>query len=306
MAKEEIITNGGETEFQLRLNRDEGIGLITTKTGEHYLLLDSADYWYDVIQDSYPRAKKCSCKNEWFTLQIKYYYREHYDDVKHIEVLSTCTKCAKTLIALDMDIKYSPTDCLVDSPLVYCKNPKIKYKTREMNGYWTETEFLSIVQYCHKLEFFIYCWYFDKQTNKRMFKTVSIEELAKKDSFLHIYLSQNELDISEIIETTNELGIYLKENLWRKNELIDLNSLNMNGNELYFIHYATQFIDNSGEVQDKSKQFNAKVTQLEQYLKENFINKRGKNCFDGELGYAKYLKNNNMQDHLDKLIDEIS
>ncbi|MCL2873056.1 MAG: hypothetical protein FWF41_08810 [Betaproteobacteria bacterium] len=293
MAKEvlkEVATDSGETEFQLRLKRVEGVGLATTRTGQHYFMLDSADYWYDVIQESYPRTKKCSCKSEWFTLQIRYYYREHCDDVEYIEVLSTCANCAKTSIALGVEIHYSPTDGLVNRPLVFCKNPQIKYKAKQLNGLWTDAEFLNTVQHCFQLGFFVYCWYFVKQENKRFFKSVSIEELADMGNFLRLYLSQKELTVSDVAQATDELGVYLKEDLWRTGELIELTSYNINGNEMYFVRYATQFIDKAGEVQDKSESFRAKTIQFEQYLKEHFINKRHKNCFDGEWGYAQFLK----------------
>jgi hypothetical protein len=73
--EKEIQTNDGECSFQLRLIKSEGIGLATTKRGQNYLILDSEDYWYDVIQNGYPKIKKCSCKNDWFKLKLKYYYR---------------------------------------------------------------------------------------------------------------------------------------------------------------------------------------------------------------------------------------
>jgi hypothetical protein len=55
-----ITTENGATEFQVRLLKDDGVGLLTTKKDENYLVLDSIDYWYDLIQNEYPKKKKFS------------------------------------------------------------------------------------------------------------------------------------------------------------------------------------------------------------------------------------------------------
>ncbi len=58
-----ISTKNGANEFQVRLLTDDGVGLLTTKDEENYLILDSLDYWYELIQNEYPKKKKCSWKN---------------------------------------------------------------------------------------------------------------------------------------------------------------------------------------------------------------------------------------------------
>jgi hypothetical protein len=40
----DIITGGNEAVFQIRLLKDEEIGLLTTKTNKNYLILDSIDF----------------------------------------------------------------------------------------------------------------------------------------------------------------------------------------------------------------------------------------------------------------------
>ena len=49
-----IVTPDGENEFQVRYMRNEEVGILCTPTGKSYFLLDSKDYWYDLIQESYP------------------------------------------------------------------------------------------------------------------------------------------------------------------------------------------------------------------------------------------------------------
>jgi hypothetical protein len=169
----DIITNEGENIFQLRLIKSEGIGLATTKGGKNCLLLDSSDYWYDSIQDSYPKIKKCSCKNDWFKLKFKYYYREHYNDVKRIEVKTFCVNCGQALTVMDIDIKYSPTEHLVNNPLVYCKEPNIKYHSKTISRILEPEQFHKIIYYLSEMGFILYCWYWNDENKKHELKIIS-------------------------------------------------------------------------------------------------------------------------------------
>jgi len=72
MLSKAIITSDGENEFQLRVLQEDGVGLLTTQSDKSYLILDSADYWYDLIQTTYPKKKKCKCSNERFRVQFEY------------------------------------------------------------------------------------------------------------------------------------------------------------------------------------------------------------------------------------------
>jgi hypothetical protein len=117
----DIVTDDGENVFQIRLIKTEGIGLVTTKTGKNFLILDSFEYWYDIIQEGYPKTKKCICKNDWFKLKFKYYYREQCEDIKRVEVKTFCENCNKSSAVLDIYIKYSPTEQLIKNPVVFPK-----------------------------------------------------------------------------------------------------------------------------------------------------------------------------------------
>jgi len=269
--EKDIITNDGEDVFQLRLIKSEKIGLATTPSGKNYLILDSADYWYDCIQDGYPKIKKCSCKNDWFRLKFKYYYREHYDDVKRVEINTFCVKCDKQLTVLDIDIKYSPTESLVENPLVYCEKPNIKYNSKTISRIWKQNEFHKILDYLSDLGFNIYCWYWNDKSQKREMKIFSITEIKRIGDFLKLYITQNEMNVEELTLTINELGIYMNENLWRRNELIAIGGVYMAGVGMnYFLEYGTQFLDNKGEIKNKSQEFTERIVKFEKWLNENY------------------------------------
>lgn len=269
--EKDIITTDKEDVFQIRLIKSEKIGLVTTKNGKNYLILDSADYWYDCIQDGYPKIKKCSCKNDWFKLKFKYYYRDYYDDVKRIEVKTFCVNCGKQLTVLDVDIKYSPTESLVENPLIYCEKPNIKYHSKTLSRIWKQNEFYKIINYLSEMGFIIYCWYWNEENKKREIKVFSTNETNQIGTFLNLYISKNKLNIENLTLTINELGIYLEENLWRKNELIEISSVCMLGIGMnYILRYGTQYIDNKGEIKNKSKEFIEKITEFEKWFIEKY------------------------------------
>ena len=265
----DIITNDGEDIFQIRLIKSEGIGLITSKSGKNFLILDSSDFWYDCIQTGYPKIKKCSCKNDRFKLKFKYFYRKHYKDIKQIEIKTLCINCGKLKTVLDIDIKYSPTDHLIKSPLFYCKNPNIKYNNKTLSHILTLDEFHNNFFYLFEIGLNIYCWYFNK--NKREMKIISKEEIEKIGNFLKIYITQGKINIEDYISATDELGIYMNENLWRKNEIIEVASVNIVDKGInYILEYSTQFIDKNGEVVNKTKEFTEKIKNYEKWFNENY------------------------------------
>src|SRR5262249_41241241 len=119
--------------FELRVLRDEGLASARcVKCSADYLLLDSRDYWFDVIQKGYPRLTRCSCKNESFRLRLDYSIRED-GDIDYIEAHSICSACGKTRRQLDFEVDYSGTGHLLKKPLVPCKNPKVLYDLRKLN-----------------------------------------------------------------------------------------------------------------------------------------------------------------------------
>jgi hypothetical protein len=62
MLSKTITTAEGESEFQLRVLKEEGVGLLTTRSQRSYLILDSLDFWYDLIQTAYPPKKNVNAQ----------------------------------------------------------------------------------------------------------------------------------------------------------------------------------------------------------------------------------------------------
>lgn len=295
-----ITTEKGENIFQVRLLKDDGVGLLTTKTEENYLILDSLDYWYDLIQNEYPKKKKCSCKNEWFNVQFEYIQRENSPDFRQINIVLTCTDCGRTTSAMTVDIDYSPTDQLFTTPLQYCVKPNIKYKYSELTGFWSDNDLKDFLTFVfQELGLTAYCWFFKIADNRRYFEKVNYDKAMKiitaDHRYLNFYFTRQEMHTEEVKKLEDEMGIYIQQGVWRRNEIIQLSApYSMSGaGLLYYIHYCNQFLD-KGEVKDKSKIFEADTTALKKWLAAKFINKRGKNCFDGEEAYQQFINSRNI------------
>ena len=65
--------------FQVRVDKNEQVGLATCTAGHDSLLLDSRDYWAEVIQDGRPPIAKCRCKSKRFLLSLHYQFRAEGD-----------------------------------------------------------------------------------------------------------------------------------------------------------------------------------------------------------------------------------
>lgn len=295
-----ITTEKGEDEFQVRLLKDDGVGLLTTKNEDNYLILDSLDYWYDLIQNEYPKKKKCTCKNEWFKVQFEYIIRLNTDDFRKIQIITTCTNCNKTAKPVAIDIDYSPTNHLFSNPLIYCDKPNLKYKFSELTSYWSGDnlkDFLSFI--FNDLNLKVYCWFFKHPDNYRFFEKVSLDKaiqiITANHRYLNFYFAKEEININDIKKLEDDKGVYINQDLWRKNEIIELSSPFVIGGYglLYYIHFCNQFLD-KGVVKDKSKTFEKDTLKLKNWLNEKFITKRGTNCFDGEEAYNKFISKRNI------------
>ena len=127
--------------------KDEGVATARcVACGSHFLLLDSGDYWFDVIQTGYPRVTRCSCKGTAFQLQLEYYGRAG-GDVELVRVGTRCTACRETQRRMNVEIDYSPTRRLLERPLTRCKNPEIFYDLKELSLYATAADIARVASY---------------------------------------------------------------------------------------------------------------------------------------------------------------
>ncbi len=129
----------GDMHFQVRVDKNEQVGLATCTAGHDSLLLDSRDYWAEVIQDGRPPIARCRCKSNRFLLSLHYQFRAD-GDVASVEVVLHCSACAKEKRAATFEIDYSPTESLVSAPLEPCSNPWLVARRRTYTGLWSPAD----------------------------------------------------------------------------------------------------------------------------------------------------------------------
>ncbi|MBQ8414617.1 MAG: hypothetical protein IJX58_05165 [Clostridia bacterium] len=274
----EIISSAGEDEFQIRYIRDENVGILTSRSGKSYFILDSKEYWYDLIQGKYPSKQKCSCKNDFFKVRFDYLLRKETDDFSSVELISQCTECGKIKKFSRVDIDYSPSSHLFENAITYCEQPKIKYKTYNIGGFWEKGALFELIEFLAQKQLLIYLWYWN-ESGKRCFKQVDFVELTKflsdeNSKYLGIYFSFEPLEQISNISYQDEKGIYIDRNLWRKKELIKIDSpiRVMSDNRIklcYNMEFCSEFLDSNGMVNFKSDDFCKLVKALLKYIKEN-------------------------------------
>lgn len=128
----------GDRAFQVRLDKNEQVGLVTCSAGHISLLLDSRDHWIDVLQDGRPPVAKCRCKSDRFALSLRYHFRA--DEVSLIDVLLRCSACARDKHGATFEIDYAPTETLLSSPLDPCAAPWEVPRRRSYTCLWTPAD----------------------------------------------------------------------------------------------------------------------------------------------------------------------
>ena len=294
-----IKTPDNSSNFQVRYNKAESVGILTTPNCDTYFILDSGDYWYDMIQTSTPKVMKCSCKNDLFSAQFEYIKRTDHDDFKSVKLHFCCTKCSKEK-TFKVNIKYSPTIQLFNEPLKLCMKPFLKYKLNHYNCFWDigNEAVIKYVDYmCNTLKLYAICWFWDSNEKESIrkvdyFDCNKLTDLLSgatfyKSVFLEIHFTAEKLPINDFIETHDNIGVYLKHDFWRYQEII---TLRKGAYMLYkgvwceanTIKSCNEYILNDDIVQ-KSQKFNELTLSLKKWLTENFDTTRSENCFDIQL-----------------------
>jgi hypothetical protein len=270
-----IETPDGEKAFQVRFIHDENVGIICTQTDKSYFLLDSSDYWYDLIQEKYPPIMKCSCKNDRFNLTFEYTPREGTVDFREINITCSCTVCQKTKRLPTIEIDYSPSSQLFDHPITFCKQPKIKYKTYSLMGYWSDDELFSTANYFLNKNLFVYCWYWDSQNAQRCFKELSTTELhsflsGNEERYLAIYFSEEPFNNIPMQTASDGKGILIQQDIWRKNCVFMLHGpfMVVSRGLFYQLDFCSEYLDKDGNIVPKSASFCALTKDFQKFSKK--------------------------------------
>jgi len=290
-------------EFELRVLKDEAVATARCiNCAANYLLLDSEEHWFDVIQTGYPRITRCSCKSESFRLRIDYNFRED-GDIKYLEVHSICSACGKARRQLDFEVDYSGTDHLVNQPLVPCKNPKILYDLKQYNLLLLFPDMSQIVEHLAveaKCKFISRVRRNDSWINILQ-DAAGAKTTIERDKFLFIYATPSLIELAE-----EQVGTLKKEHaFWKRSEVIRIGSKSHvctyrsadNVPQIchcsappthamytevglsFYIEFSSEFVCED-KIVKKSELFKNVTTELTAVLKRRFVSWRGPRCFD--------------------------
>jgi hypothetical protein len=203
--------------FELRVLRDEAVAAARcVNCSTDYLLLDSKDYWFDVIQKGYPRLTRCSCKNESFRIRIDYNLRDD-GDIDYIEMHSICSACGKTRRQLDFEVDYCGTDHLLKKPLVPCKNSKVLYDLKDLSLLLTLPDMFRIVDHLAErgCEFLSNVWRAGSWVPVRQ-KAAKAKATIEKSNYLFIYAMPEHFEVPG-----DQINTIKKEDaFWKRSEVI--------------------------------------------------------------------------------------
>ena len=275
-------------DFQVRALTDEGVGsLMCHACDRNYLLLDSKEYWFDVIQGGYPRLRKCPCGSTSFGVQCHYSYRED-GDVQTVDVSTVCSACAKVKHLLAIDVDYSGTGELVERPLSFCENPKVLYDLQKLNLYVKREDIAEVVGFlATSCQCSFIAWI--RESNKwvrRMLSPSEVIELVRQgasdraERYLRVYASRYALEVVDVeVKTIRDEDAF-----WKRREIVRISSPTHVGAGggialLYYIDFANEYVD-AQQVVRKSDEFVAMTTHLLRWLNSRFVTWRGRRCFD--------------------------
>lgn len=275
--------------FEIRALKEEGLATVQcVKCSRDYLLLDSENHWFDVIQAGYPKLSKCRCKSTSFRLRCDYTYRDN-GDVRAVQVSKTCSSCKKTDKLLGMDIKYGDTDRLVTEPLRFCKNPKILYDLQSLTLYVTRQDIVDLVDFLHTTH---HCHFQASLLRDKRWaiQHPGVDELKEAvlrgrkfevpENYLWILASLPALQLPDTAVDTLEA----EEIFWKRNEAIHISSpfqmgLDREETLLYYIKFSNEYVQDEAIIR-KSPAFTNLTSSLLVWLRTHFVSWRGPRSFD--------------------------
>ena len=275
--------------FDIRVLAGEGVAAARcVSCASHYLVLDSEDYWFDLIQASYPRLRRCSCKASSFTLSCRYVYRID-GDVRQVDLLSVCISCAKARRQMRVDVDYGDTDDLITRPLRFCSTPDLRYDLKEISLYVTQADMASIIGYLSETHGYSFvCWRLeDKQWVRRPLGADEVRQAVLSGRYLRVYASAAPLDIHDhqVTPARREAAFWKRQDVIRVASPINMRADHEDG-LLYYLEFANEYVEGDVVV-PKQASFRATTHALVQWLGGNFVSWRGKSCFDNAAEHLR-------------------
>ena len=274
----------GSEEFQIRIKRDEQVGLLTCAVGHHSLLLDSREYWADVLQDGRPKLSRCQCGGLLFHVHLEYEFRQG-GDVRCIQVKPICVACGRGQSPTEIDIKYSPTDQLVTRPLDPIEQPWRQPKRHQLTAFWKPADAERFATYLTES---LGARTFSEDVPYQ-FTEVALADIGFYPELKHSLLFTNMVGVVAPQGRDPEKGspflrlngpfhmVYFLPQYLNSNENVRL---------LHYIKYSHEVVQ-GGILEKQPPQFLTFARDACDWLSRNFVSLRGKNTSDNHEEYLK-------------------
>ena len=174
------------------------------EAGDHSLLLDSRDYWLDVIQERRPREAKCRCGGKAFEVVLDYSFRDGTRVVRSVGVSGRCCACATERRLADFEIDYEPTDTLVSTPLDPCEVPWVKPKRISLTALWTPGDLDRFVSHATRAEEAV-LYFAGRQEKPRRCTGEQLSVLLREARTFDVLLTNVEIPLPDQLCRSSEL-----------------------------------------------------------------------------------------------------
>jgi hypothetical protein len=262
----------GRSSFRVRIDANEQVALLTCDAGHSSLLLDSADYWGDIIQDGRPPERKCRCGGKVWAVSLSYDLREDQKTVRGIEVTLTCEACRTERAPVRFEIDYAPTDALIDRPLTPCTDPWLKAKRVVLTALWTPSDLERFVRHAAQQEgasVFVAGW---REAPAR-WDGVSLAARVDLERVFDVFMTNTEVTFPDNLRDS-----------WKALPVVHVgNPIRMNYTTgtglLHYVEYAEETFQGP-RVTAQPARFLAYARGLRAWLLETYSSARGKNTAD--------------------------
>jgi hypothetical protein len=266
----------GHRTFTARQDRDKQACLLTCGRGHHSLLLDSRDYWGDVIQEGRPPVVQCRCKGRLFEVSLAYAFVADRDVVSAIDVHLDCIGCGKPS-RFTIDIDYEPTHRLIEQPLDPCEDPWLKARQVSLTGYWQPEDLHAVIRHAIDGEGARAYLVMSSTNGASITSPRSADELITQirgSGAFDVFFASGEVVFPKHLP-----------DLWKKTAVVHVSSgYDLGIGELHYVDYAHEIIEGTAVVAQPAA-FLELASRIEQWLRSNFVSDRWKTAIDNPDGY---------------------
>jgi hypothetical protein len=239
-------------------------------------LLDSRDYWADVLQEGRPKEIRCQCGGPLFRVDLVYHFRDD-GDVRSVDVSPTCCDCGRERTGASFEIDYSPTSELVSKPLDLIEQPWLKARRSEITAYWQPADAERFASYVSKIP------------GVRIYR----DSNGFEECGIEVVEFYPELKCDLYFTNALELPPLRGRNPQKAAPLLRLTSpfhiaCPTGIALLHYIEYADEIL-HGAEVLSQPQPFSMFARQARAWLQQNYSSQRGRNTADNAAEYERIV-----------------